>query len=107
MRTIGTLVILFLIAGFAIPFLTPTGYTQNGTEAECECEAIGELDIPCTHFSGEGYIFQAYLVNVQLTREGTRIPSCPKQIRTETSTSFSFMEWPSNVNVNVPGVEIN
>jgi len=104
MRTIGTLVVLFIIAGIIIPFAVGARYSQESTErADCVCDSVDSTTIPCVSFEGEGHIFITYLVNVRIERSGTRIPSCPDQLRTETNHTFSFMEWP----VDNRSIEIN
>lgn len=96
MRTIGSLVVLFLVAGLIIPFIIGANYGQNSVDTNCVCVPVDpNLQIPCSTFSGDGYLFMTYVVNLYIERSGTRIPSCTDQLQTNTNHSFSFMTWPA------------
>jgi hypothetical protein len=93
MRTLGTLIIFFLIFGFVNPLLSPIGYEQASAEQDLYCTGLG-MDVPGVSFSGQGHIFRGYLVNLYIDRSGTRIPSCPDQLQTNSTYAWTFMDWP-------------
>ncbi|MBP6925701.1 MAG: hypothetical protein KBC22_01425 [Candidatus Pacebacteria bacterium] len=93
MRTLGTLIVLFLIFGVVNPFMSSIGYTQTSVEQDLPCASLG-MDVPGVSFSGQGYVFRGYLVNLYTDRSGTRVPSCPDQLQTNSSYAWTFMEWP-------------
>jgi len=94
MRGLGSLIIIFLLFGIINPFFSSNGYSQTSVEDDYNCAALN-MDIPGVSFDGAGYIFRGGLVNVYIEREGTRIPSCPDQLQTNSSVSWTFMEWPA------------
>lgn len=93
MRSLGTLIILFLLFGIVNPFFSSIGYTQTSVEDDYYCDGLN-MDIPGVAFDGEGYIFRGYFVNITIERSGTRIPSCPDQLQTTSNISWDFMNWP-------------
>jgi|GEM_PF-1567286 len=93
MRTLGSLIVIFILFGIISPFFTQVGYHQQSVEGDYMCTSLN-LDIPGTSFTGSGYVFMTYLVNISVNRSGTRIPSCPDQIQTTMNIAYNFMQWP-------------
>lgn len=93
MRTLGSLIVLFLVFGIISPFFSTNGYSQTSVEGDFMCNALS-MEIPGTSFQGSGYIFRGYLVNVSIERSGIRIPSCPDQLQTNSQVSWTTMTWP-------------
>lgn len=93
MRTLGSLIVIFILFGIISPFFTQVGYSQQTTDGDYLCQS-SNMDMPGVSFVGSGYVFMTYLVNVHIDRSGTRIPSCSDQIQTTMDIAYNFMQWP-------------